>query len=211
MKPKTSWLTRIVISIGAATAEQGSEIAGELVLNKLIAVVSVIAMSFPSGFWYFRGGGQQYIMSRAARFSCYRTPNPSDSNTDVWTVNYHRFGRAKAQPWLYMVREMGDGWETEKRCDELATRLTAFAQNGLQMLDYQPIDPGSDQYMLCGITKRAPESCELLLTLMPGDDPQDTIQRITTGLKTGKGEFQDTTGRTSDGQPITSINVYSLW
>lgn len=178
-------------------------------LKVTTSFVSVVVLAFAGGFWWFYGGGEELIFRRSARFSCTTTADPSNSNRDVWTVNYHKRGNADSQPWLRMVREMGDGWNTTKRCDELAMRLNHFAADGLVQIDYRPDEAVPNQYILCGVTKRTPEACELLLTLAVGDDPEATIQQLTQGLKTGESTEQNTGGDEFDASSWT-INVSGL-
>jgi len=116
------------------------------------------------------------------RFSCALQPDTQNGG-EVWTVMYRNDQGKK--PWLRMVNTFGDDWDTQKRCDVIAQRLEDFRQDGLIGLSYRSDPKTPSQSVICAITKRDRNNCNLLVTLKVSADGYDSLRRITEALKNG--------------------------
>jgi len=155
------------------TLERASLVVG--ILGLVIggaAFVHEIMTNFP----------EPLIVEVDSRFYCELQADQTRGG-EVWTVMYRYDGGVKA--WLKMVRSMGGGWDTQKRCEEIANRLDIFRQDGLQRFDYRedPDTPG--QYVLCAKTKVSGSNCPLVLTLTVEDNPYEELREVAGALLPG--------------------------
>ena len=123
------------------------------------------------------------IVSESSRFYCALQAD-SQRGGEVWTVMY-RYGNKQAKPWLGMVRTMGEDWDTQNRCEEIAKRLDLYREDGLLGFEYRsdPNTPG--QYVVCAKIKVSGDSCPLVVTLLPEDDPYVALREVAGALLPG--------------------------
>ena len=122
------------------------------------------------------------VVQEDSRFYC-ELQADSSRGGEVWTVMYRHEGGVK--PWLRMVREMGEDWDTPKRCEAIAERLEIFRQDGLLTFDYRT-DPNTPrQYVICAKTKLSGDNCPLVLTLKPEDNPYEALREVAGALLPG--------------------------
>lgn len=124
------------------------------------------------------------IVDRGSRFFCALQADRVKGG-QVWTVLYRR-SENEAKPWLRMVRTMGDDWDTQSRCEEIASRLEIYRQDGLLSFEYRnnPDTPG--QYVICARTQLSGDSCPLVVTLAPEDDPYRALHEVVGALLPGR-------------------------
>jgi Circadian oscillating protein COP23 len=108
-------------------------------------------------------------------------PNPAPAETDElrfscelsdgrYTVMYHPQSQPNgAYPWA-TPSELGGGWTPERRCNEIARRLEFYRSDGLIELG-TTVENGYD--IVC-VTTEADSRCRIVLTVPPGQDPQQT-------------------------------------
>jgi hypothetical protein len=119
-----------------------------------------------------------------SKFVCEERANPVIGGED-WTVVYRR-GERDEQLWLRMVREMGDGWTTEARCQEIANRMNEYKAGGLEYLAIRDDANTPNQKVICAITQLTPKACPPVLTLMPEDDADETLYKVMGALQLGQ-------------------------
>jgi len=86
------------------------------------------------------------------------------------------------KPWLKMVSTLGDGeWTPRKRCEKIAERLEIFRSDGLLAL-YSTLDTKLGQHQICARTKSSGKGCPLLVTLKPGADPDEELDKMTQAM-----------------------------
>ncbi|KYC37702.1 hypothetical protein WA1_04060 [Scytonema hofmannii PCC 7110] len=116
------------------------------------------------------------------RFSCTLQPDAQNGG-EVWMVMYRNDRGTK--PWLRMVNSFGGGWNTLKRCNEIAQRLESFRQDGLVGFSHR-FDPKTpNQSVICAITKLDRNNCNLLITLKPNVDGYDSLRRMLEAHRNG--------------------------
>lgn len=97
------------------------------------------------------------------RFSC-------QLDDGRYTVMYHPQSQPdRAYPWATPT-ELGSGWTEERRCNEIARRLEFYRSDGLIELGTS-VENGYD--IVC-VTTEADSRCRIVLTVPPGQDPQQT-------------------------------------
>lgn len=96
------------------------------------------------------------------RFSC-------ELDDGRYTVMYHPQSQSDAYPWATPT-ELGGGWTAERRCNEIARRLEFYRSDGLIELGTS-VENGYD--IVC-VTTQADSRCRIVLTVPPGQDPQQT-------------------------------------
>jgi hypothetical protein len=121
------------------------------------------------------------------RFSCqYNNGQP--------TVMY----QPESQPGQYFAwaapQTLGNGWDSQKRCQAIASRLELYRPDGLQELQ---IAVENNENIICVTTESQP-SCRILLTVPRGKDPYTTRNSV----------FQNLTTADS-GQQTTAVNTYT--
>ncbi|MGB3238937.1 MAG: COP23 domain-containing protein [Geitlerinemataceae cyanobacterium] len=106
------------------------------------------------------------------------TPEPTDSeerfscqlDDGQYTVMYHPQSQTdRIYPWATPT-ELGGGWTEERRCNEIARRLEFYRSDGLIELGTS-VENGYD--VVC-VTTQADSRCRIVLTVPPGQDPQQT-------------------------------------
>lgn len=138
------------------------------------------------------------IVSPSSRFYCSLQAD-SERGGEVWTVMY-RYSQDAAKPWLRMVREMGGGYDTQTRCEKIADRLEIFREDGLLGFEYRAAPETPNQFVLCAKTQLSGDNCPLVLTLMPEDNPYESLRSVMGALLPGtlptyQGSEQASTGK----------------
>jgi len=128
-----------------------------------------------------------------SQFICSLRPDPnSETGQQVWTVLYQAKPGKQPKEWLYMVEEMGGGWNTDARCLEIADRMNLVKGAGLVSFDYRPDEKTPEQWVICARTKMT-QGCSLVVTLVPGDEKEAmaALQRVAGALLPGNpGSYQ---------------------
>ena len=139
---------------------------------KTEVIVSIIGLGIAAaalGHQIYTNRQPEPLVGENSRFNCALQADPTRGG-DVWTVMYQR-GRRQAKPWLRMVRTMGEDWDTQSRCEEIARRLDMYRKDKLLGFEFRN-DPGTPgQYVICAKTALSADSCPLVVTLAPEDDP----------------------------------------
>ena len=125
----------------------------------------------------------EVLISQSSRFYCSLQAD-SQRGGQVWTVMY-RHSQDVTKPWLRMVREMGDEYDPKTRCEKIAERLEIFREDGLLDFEYRTDPQTPNQFVLCAKTKISGDNCPLVLTLMPEDDPYDSLRAVMGALLPG--------------------------
>ena len=98
-----------------------------------------------------------------ARFSCAFVDGE-------YTVMYHPQSQpGQSYAWAKPMA-LGGGWTPERRCNEIARRLEFYRPDGL-------VELGTgieNEYDIICVTTQADSSCRIVLTVPPGQDPQQT-------------------------------------
>lgn len=135
------------------------------------------------------------LFSDKDRFFC-SLMGDTQRGGDVWTVMYRK-NRQKSQPWLKMVTTLGDKWNPNERCQEIARRLEIYREDGLLALTYRDDPNTPNQEVICAKTKKSGDNCPLVITLNPGADGYETMREMTTALTGGDGVYQSSDGETT--------------
>ncbi len=151
-------------------------------LNIGIAVIGTIVGIAGLAYTIYISPPKTSLVPEKSRFYCELQADTSRGG-EVWTVIYRHDKQPK--PWLRMVREMGDEWDTKKRCEEIARRLDIFREDGLLEFDYRTDDNTPGQYVICAKTKVSGDNCPLVLTLLPKDDPYQSLREVAGALLPG--------------------------
>jgi Circadian oscillating protein COP23 len=77
-------------------------------------------------------------------------------------------------PWA-IPGQLGGGWTPEKRCNEITRRFESYRQDGLLELT-TGVENNYDT--ICVTTQVDPRDCRIVLTVPPGQDPQQTRDLI---------------------------------
>lgn len=132
------------------------------------------------------GGSTSPTSVVGARFSC-------ESLNGQYTVMY----QPESQPDQYFPwatpATLGDGWTSERRCNEISQRLESYRPDGLIELR---TDVENNYNTVCVTTENDP-SCRIVFTVPPGQNPTSTRDRV----------FQNLTVADS-GQETTAVNTY---
>ncbi|MCL1464248.1 COP23 domain-containing protein [Argonema galeatum] len=144
---------------------------------------------------------------RNDRFYCQQDADTSRGGS-VWTVVYRN--DKGAQPWLKMVNSFGDGWNTQKRCNEIADRLEGFRNDGLTQLTYRDDSDTPTQAVICAKTKLSGDNCPVLVTLIPGADGYESLRKITEALRNGTTVDQSSGSRLTTSTFSSTINLSGL-
>lgn len=173
--------------------ESGAVVMSLPVIGAVLAAlgVTIAAIQLYIGF-------PKLFVAQRSEFYCALSPNPTNGGED-WVVMY-RNGQGHTKVWLRMVRSMGGGFDPQRRCDEVAKRLNIYKEDGLLAFDYRPDPDTPNQYVVCAKTRVSADNCPLVLTLMPEDDPYESLRRIAGALLPGNPESLQSSG------PITPEN-----
>jgi len=133
-----------------------------------------------------RNPGTSDPVTRATRFSC-QTVNGE------YTVVY----QPESQPGEFFQwarpSAMGGGWNSQRRCNEIARRLESYRPDGLLEMT-TGVENGYNT--VCVTTEKDP-SCRIVFTVPPGQDPISTRDRV----------FENLTVADS-GQQTDAVNTY---
>lgn len=145
------------------------------------------------------------LVSENSSFYCALSANHTTGGED-WSVIYRNVeGHSKV--WLRMVRSMGKDARGEfnpyRRCQEIADRLNMFKDDGLMRFDYRADPSTPRQYVLCARTRLSPDNCPLVLTMMPEDDPHQTLREVAGALLPGNPESLQSSGPITPENPAT--------
>ena len=131
-------------------------------------------------------GTSSTASNSGARFSC-------ELLNGEYTVMYNPQSQPNQSfPWA-TPSTLGDGWTSERRCDEISQRLETYRPDGLLELT---TDVENGYNTVCVTTENVP-SCRIVFTVPPGQDPMITRDRV----------FQNLTVA-DNGQQTTAINTY---
>jgi hypothetical protein len=126
-------------------------------------------------------------VNNIARFSCQR-------ENGQYTVMYQPQSQANQYfPWA-APGALGGGWNSESRCNAIASRLESYRQDGL--LELQTAVENR-QNTIC-VTTEANPSCRIVLTVPPGKDAYDVRNNV----------FQNLVSA-DNGQYTTAVNTYT--
>ena len=132
------------------------------------------------------GSPSRTATSSGTRFSC-------ELLNGEYTVMYNPQSQPNQSfPWA-TPSTLGDGWTSERRCDEISQRLESYRADGLLELT---TDVANGYNTVCVTTENDP-SCRIVFTVPPGQDPMITRDRV----------FQNLTVA-DNGQQTTAINTY---
>ena len=132
------------------------------------------------------GGSSRSTSDSGARFSC-------ELLNGQYTVMYNPQSQPNQSfPWA-TPSTLGDGWTSERRCDEISQRLESYRPDGLLELT---TDVENGYNTVCVTTENDP-SCRIVFTVPPGQDPMLTRDRV----------FQNLT-IADNGQETTAVNTY---
>ena len=141
-------------------------------------------VTLPSGT--STGGSSNPTSVVGARFSC-------ESLNGQYTVMY----QPESQPDQYFPwatpATLGDGWTSERRCNEISQRLESYRPDGLIELR---TDVENSYNTVCVTTENDP-SCRIVFTVPPGQNPTSTRDRVFQNLTVADG-----------GQETTAVNTY---
>jgi Circadian oscillating protein COP23 len=123
----------------------------------------------------------------ASRFTC-------QSYNGQYTIMY----QPQSQPGQYFPwaapAALGNGWNSQLRCQTIASRLESYRQDGLQELQ---TSVENRQNTVCVTTEGNP-SCRIVLTVPPGKDPYTVRNSV----------FQNLTSA-DNGEQTTAVNTYT--
>ncbi|WP_228060442.1 COP23 domain-containing protein [Coleofasciculus sp. LEGE 07092] len=101
--------------------------------------------------------------SDAPRFTCQFVDGE-------YSVMYHPESQpGQTYPWA-TPSAMGGGWSAERRCNEISRRLEFYRSDGL--LEMQT--GVENNYDIICVTTQKNSACQIVLTVPPGQDPQQT-------------------------------------
>lgn len=133
------------------------------------------------------GGSSSPITERGTRFGC-------QSINGQYTVMYHPQSQPNQSfPWA-TPSALGNGWNSQRRCNEISRRLESYRPDGLVELR---TDVQNNYNTICVTTEKDP-SCRIVLTVPPGQDPNITRERV----------FQNLTVADS-GEQTEAVNTYT--
>lgn len=164
----------------------------------MIGVMSVLVGALSLGWAVYTGRVNELTVPVEAEFFCSIAPNSEGGESPV--VIY-RNEKGDQKNWLRMVHNMGDGWDTLSRCEEIAQRMNRYKADGLVSFDYKPWPERPGEYVICARTMVS-ENCNLVLTLTPEDEPYAALQRVAGALLPGNPESLQGSGPISLEQPM---------
>ncbi|MBD2281022.1 COP23 domain-containing protein [Aphanizomenon flos-aquae] len=170
-----------------------SSLGCSLFFGNTVAFAQVVVPTIPSGSSTTVPSGSSTTIPTSttvdgsARFSC-------QSNNGQFTVMY----QPQSQPGQYFAwaapQSLGGGWDAQKRCQAIATRLESYRPDGLQELQ---IAVENSENIIC-VTTEAQPSCRIVLTVPRGKDPYTIRNSV----------FQNLTTADS-GQQTIAVNTYT--
>lgn len=169
--------------------------------NFWVGVVSVVLTGASLG-WAVYAERIPFKVSPQSQFICSLRPD-AERGGEVWTVLYEKPDKAP-KPWLKMVEEMGAGWDTDARCNEIADRMNLYKEAGLLSFDYRPDENTPKQWVICARTQ-ASQNCLLVVTLVPGSEEEAfaALQRVAGALMPGNPASYQSSAEITVEQPAT--------
>lgn len=120
------------------------------------------------------------------RFTC-------ESVNGQYTVMYHPQSQPSQSFAWATPSAMGSSWSPERRCNEISRRLESYRPDGLVEMR---TDKENGYNTIC-VTTEAVQTCRIVLTVPPGQDPMSTRDRV----------FQNLTVADS-GQATQAVNTF---
>lgn len=174
-----------------------------VILGIILTIIALAFDVFSEAVNFRQWLGLDVIIGTKTKFECAITPDTYRGG-ETWSIIYKERGQTKT--WLRMVREMGKDWDQARRCQELATRLTDLAQDGVQDLKVRKDPNTPSQMVICGVTRSDDGSegnCPLVITLAVGDDARQTRRELLDGLTKGTSGIYQCAGNTcQDSDPL---------
>lgn len=141
------------------------------------------------------------------------TPYPTDTSTNTYpSTNINsavRFScqvingqhtvvyQPQSQPGQYFPwaapRNLGGGWDAQRRCQAIASRLESYRPDGLQELQ---VSVENNENIVC-VTTDANQRCRIVLTVPRNQDPYAVRNNVFQNLVTA-----------DNGQQTTAVNTY---
>ncbi|NET43299.1 MAG: hypothetical protein F6K15_15945 [Okeania sp. SIO2B3] len=143
----------------------------------------------------FLQGWPRFLVKKTDRFSCQLQPDEKRKK-DVWTVMYDD-NKAK-QPWLGIVKSMGEDWDPAERCGEIEKRLENYRKDGIISLEYRQDPNTPKQEVICAKTELSGDGCPLLLTLDVGVDGYNALREMTEALRSSETFDQNSEGKSAN-------------
>lgn len=138
-----------------------------------VAKVSLFALSVTLGPTLGTGlvlanDGEEAPEPVSSRFTC-------EIQDGEYTVMYRpKSEPGQAYPWA-VPAEMGGGWTPERRCETISARLEDYRPDGLVELR---TDVENGYNTVCATTEEELESCRIVFTVPPGQDPVATRDAV---------------------------------
>ncbi|BAZ88332.1 COP23 domain-containing protein [Dolichospermum compactum] len=162
-----------------------SSLGCSLFFGNTVAFAQVVVPTVPSGS--STTIPTSTTVDSSTRFSC-------QSNNGQFTVMY----QPESQPGQYFAwaapRSLGGGWDAQKRCQAIATRLELYRPDGLQELQ---IAAENSENIIC-VTTEAQPNCRIVLTVPRGKDPYTIRNSVFQNLTNADG-----------GQQTIAVNTYT--
>ncbi|MTJ10142.1 MULTISPECIES: COP23 domain-containing protein [unclassified Anabaena] len=170
-----------------------SSLGCSLFFGNAVAVAQVVVPTVPSGSSTpVPTGSSTNIptstpVDSSTRFSC-------QFYNGLHTVMY----QPQSQPGQYFAwaapQNLGGGWDAQKRCQAIASRLELYRPDGLQELQ---IAVENNENIIC-VTTEAQPSCRIVLTVPRGKDPYAIRNSVFQNLATA-----------DSGQQTIAVNTYA--
>lgn len=127
------------------------------------------------------------IYNSSTRFSCLPL------NGEYTVVYQPQSQQNRSFPWARPA-QMGGGWSSQKRCNEIARRLELYRPDGLQEMT-TGVENGYNT--VCVTTQKVP-ACRIVFTVPDGQDPVVTRDRVFDNLTVA-----------DNGQQTDAVNTYT--
>jgi hypothetical protein len=143
------------------------------------------------------------------------TTTPSDGKTrfscQLYDGKYTVMYQPQSQPGKYFAwaapTGLGGGWDPQKRCDAIASRLESYRPDGLQELQTAR---ENNENIIC-VTSQSNPSCRIVLTVPRGKDPIDIRNAVFHNLTTADTGASTTAVDTyANGNGGTLADLYKL-
>ncbi|MBD2139564.1 hypothetical protein H6F32_18835 [Anabaena sp. FACHB-1237] len=168
-----------------------SSLGLSLLLSSFTVSAQVVVPTIPSGSSTTVPTGSTTVptgstANNSTRFSC-------QFYNGKHTVMY----QPQSRPGQYFAwaapQALGGGWDTQKRCEAIASRLELYRPDGLQELQ---IAAENRENIICVTTQTVP-SCRILLTVPRGKDPYAVRSSVFDNLAAA-----------DNGQETIAVNTY---
>ena len=120
-------------------------------------------------------------LEEISEFKCFYELDKNGGYT--YTLKFRLNKSLSYQPWIRIVKSLGDGWNRKKRCDEIADRLQNIHKYH-QIIGFSAREDSKTEkltFIICAITKSTINNkhfCPEVLTLLPGEEPEKHIDSI---------------------------------